>query len=153
MKEFTKDELRRALDAKAGQAQELMNDPAKWERFKTKFEAFLLKATGNPVLGEVYDKLATMLDLTDAYIRKDYTGIQPGTVNTFLCALIYIVSPFDLIPDVIPITGYTDDAAIIIQVLKSGAEMDLKKFRSWKETKAMWSGESDGDISLRDRQH
>nr|MCR5441268.1 hypothetical protein [Lachnospiraceae bacterium] len=92
MKEFTKDELRKALDSKADQAQELMNDPAKWERFKTRFEAFLLKTTGNPVLSEVYDKLVTMLDLTDSYIKKEYTGIQPGTVTTFLCVLIYIIS-------------------------------------------------------------
>jgi len=142
MKEFSKEELRKALDSKSDQAHELMNDPAKWERFKTKFEAFLLKTTGNPVLSEVYDKLVSMLDLVDSYIRKDYTGIQPGTVTTILCALIYIIAPFDLIPDVIPITGYTDDAAIILQVLRSGAEMDLRKFRSWKETKAIWSGEN-----------
>ena len=142
MKEFSKEELRKALDSKSDQARELMNDPAKWERFKTKFEAFLLKTTGNPVLSEVYDKLVSMLDLVDSYIRKDYTGIQPGTVTTILCALIYIIAPFDLIPDVIPITGYTDHAAIILQVLRSGAEMDLRKFRSWKETKAIWSGEN-----------
>jgi len=142
MKEFTKDELRKALDSKADQAQELMNDPAKWERFKTRFEAFLLKTTGNPVLSEVYDKLVTMLDLTDSYIKKEYTGIQPGTVTTFVCVLIYIILPFDLIPDVIPITGYTDDATMIIHVLKSGAEMDLRKYREWKDVKAKWSGES-----------
>ena len=153
MKEFTKDELRMSLDAKAEKAQELMNDPEKWEKFKTRFEAFLLKSTGNPVIEGVYDKLVTMFELVDSYIEKEYTGIQPGTVNNFLCALIYILSPFDMIPDVIPVTGYTDDAAIIIHVLKSGAEMDLKKFKSWKETKAMWSGESDGNISLPGRQH
>ncbi|MBO7362616.1 MAG: DUF1232 domain-containing protein [Lachnospiraceae bacterium] len=142
MKEFTKEELRKALDSKTDQAQELMNDPVKWERFKTRFEAFLLKTTGNPVLSEVYDKLVIMLDLVDSYVKKEYTGVQPGTATTFLCALIYIISPFDLIPDVIPITGYTDDATMIIHVLKSGAEMDLRKYREWKDTKAKWSGEN-----------
>ena len=139
MKEFSKDELRKALDAKAAQAQEIMNDPVKWERFKTKFEAFLLKSTGNPVIEGVHDKLVTMYELVDSYIKKEYTGIQPGTVITFLSALIYMLSPFDLIPDVIPVTGYTDDAAVIIHVLKSGAEMDLRKFREWKDVKAKWS--------------
>ena len=139
MKEFSKDELRKALDAKAAQAQEIMNDPVKWERFKTKFEAFLLKSTGNPVIEGVHDKLVTMYELVDSYIKKEYTGVQPGTVITFLSALIYMLSPFDLIPDVIPVTGYTDDAAVIIHVLKSGAEMDLRKFREWKDEKAKWS--------------
>ena len=139
MKEFSKDELRKALDSKAAQAQEIMNDPVKWERFKTKFEAFLLKSTGNPVIEGVHDKLVTMYELVDSYIKKEYTGIQPGTVITFLSALIYMLSPFDMIPDVIPVTGYTDDAAVIIHVLKSGAEMDLRKFREWKDEKAKWS--------------
>ena len=139
MKEFSKGELRKALDAKAAQAQEIMNDPVKWERFKTKFEAFLLKSTGNPVIEGVHDKLVTMYELVDSYIRKEYTGIQPGTVITVLSALIYMLSPFDMIPDVIPVTGYTDDAAVIIHVLKSGAEMDLRKFREWKDEKAKWS--------------
>ena len=116
-----------------------MNDPVKWERFKTKFEAFLLKSTGNPVIEGVHDKLVTMYELVDSYIKKEYTGIQPGTVITFLSALIYMLSPFDMIPDVIPVTGYTDDAAVIIHVLKSGAEMDLRKFRECKDEKAKWS--------------
>jgi uncharacterized membrane protein YkvA (DUF1232 family) len=33
-------------------------------------------------------------------------------------ALLYFISPFDLIPDVLPIVGMTDDAAVVAGALK-----------------------------------
>ena len=49
--DFTEDELKNALFAKKGQAEEILNDTNKWEKFKVKFEVFLHKAYDIPVLG------------------------------------------------------------------------------------------------------
>ena len=46
-------------------------------------------------------------------------------------ALIYFISPVDLIPDWIPMAGFLDDAAILAAVFKL-SEADLKFYRRWK---------------------
>ena len=40
--------------------------------------------------------------------------------------LIYIISPFDILPDTIPVVGYIDDIAILSWALKS-INPDLEK--------------------------
>lgn len=44
-------------------------------------------------------------------------------------ALLYLVSPIDLIPDVVPVLGLTDDASVIAAAVAS-LSYELKKYRS-----------------------
>ena len=37
-----------------------------------------------------------------------------GKIILFLLALLYVISPIDLIPDVIPVVGWIDDLVVII---------------------------------------
>ena len=39
--------------------------------------------------------------------------IPAAIVWTLLAALAYFVAPIDLIPDVLPVIGFTDDAAVL----------------------------------------
>jgi uncharacterized membrane protein YkvA (DUF1232 family) len=55
-----------------------------------------------------------------------------GTIAAVVFGLIYVVNPFDIVPDVLPIIGAVDDAAVIGALLIL-VERDLKKYRSWKE--------------------
>jgi uncharacterized membrane protein YkvA (DUF1232 family) len=50
-----------------------------------------------------------------------------------LGAIIYLVSPFDLIPDFIPVFGFLEDAAVLTLVLGTGLSLELRKYREWKE--------------------
>ncbi len=43
-------------------------------------------------------------------------GIQ---VFLFIFTLLYVISPIDIIPDVIPVFGWLDDAAIIVAQIAS----------------------------------
>jgi len=44
-------------------------------------------------------------------------------------ALIYLISPLDAVPDIIPVVGLTDDVAIILAAVAKVAS-DLKKYQS-----------------------
>ena len=55
-----------------------------------------------------------------------------GTIAAVAFALLYVVNPFDIVPDVLPFIGALDDATVIGAVLML-VERDLKKYRAWKE--------------------
>lgn len=55
-----------------------------------------------------------------------------GTIAAVVFGLIYVFNPFDIVPDVLPIVGVVDDAAVIGALLML-VERDLHKYRSWKE--------------------
>jgi uncharacterized membrane protein YkvA (DUF1232 family) len=47
-------------------------------------------------------------------------------------ALLYVISPIDIIPDFIPVAGYVDDAAVIAGVVALLADR-LRRFREKRE--------------------
>ena len=55
--------------------------------------------------------------LSDVFSRR-YTRVPKGTVAAIIGSLLYVLSPVDLIPDVIPVIGYLDDAAVLALCLK-----------------------------------
>ena len=61
-----------------------------------------------------------------------YTGFSVQKLVTIVAAILYLISPLDVIPDFIPVAGYADDAAVIAWVLNSLAE-ELKGFKSWEQ--------------------
>ncbi|AFY52927.1 hypothetical protein Riv7116_0323 [Rivularia sp. PCC 7116] len=63
-------------------------------------------------------------------------------------ALLYLISPFDAIPDVIPIAGLTDDAAVIVSVVSTLA-FELSKYAKQSATKGIEVAEELADIEVR----
>ncbi len=53
---------------------------------------------------------------------------------SIIAAIVYFVSPIDLIPDFIPIVGYIDDVFIIGLVIRS-VKADLDRFLLWESTR------------------
>ncbi len=131
--DFSKDDLDNAINKNKEDAKTIIEDADNWKSFKEKFTAFLNKAKKMPVLGTVVDDIVTMVEMVDAYVKKEYTAIPPATIVYVVAALIYVLTPVDLIPDFIPVLGYADDIAVILLV-RLGLEKDMAKFREWKIT-------------------
>jgi uncharacterized membrane protein YkvA (DUF1232 family) len=53
------------------------------------------------------------------------------TVAALGAALAYFLSPIDLIPDFIPLTGFLDDAAVL-GIVFAAAEADLRGYCDWR---------------------
>lgn len=81
-------------------------------------------------LADIRDLLALVRD----YAGGLYRDIPFGSVAAIVGALLYILSPVDLIPDFIPGTGYVDDAGVIAACLKL-VKPDLENFRKRKKSK------------------
>ncbi|MEA5596054.1 YkvA family protein [Rivularia sp. UHCC 0363] len=63
-------------------------------------------------------------------------------------SLLYLISPFDAIPDIIPIAGLTDDAAVIISVVSTLA-IELSKYAKQSASKGIEVAEELADIEVR----
>jgi len=89
-------------------------------RRATKDEKRLLSDTW-ALLRRVGRKLPFAEDVLAAY----YCALDPSTDRrvklTILAALAYFVMPFDVLPDFLPIIGFTDDAAVIATAIASVA--------------------------------
>jgi len=57
--------------------------------------------------------------LIKAYIQGTYRKLPAIALAKTAAVLIYFISPFDFIPDVLPIIGFTDDLALVLWVGKS----------------------------------
>ena len=73
---------------------------------------------GNPV--EVGAVLRLVPDVVRLARRLAADPTLPRGVRIWLAVLVaYLVFPLDLVPDVIPVVGYADDAVIVALVLRS----------------------------------
>jgi uncharacterized membrane protein YkvA (DUF1232 family) len=52
---------------------------------------------------------------------------------TILGAIIYFVNPFDLLPDIAPVIGLTDDFSILVWVYTS-VQSEIDKFLAWEKS-------------------
>ena len=131
---FSKEELHEALHANENEAIAIIEDENKWVKFKERFEIFIKKAKKIPVLGGMIDDIVCMVSLVDSYVKKEYKNIPIATIISIVAALIYLLSPIDIIPDMIPIIGYLDDVAVLLFVLNLGVDKDLEKYRLWQKS-------------------
>ncbi|MGB3758653.1 MAG: YkvA family protein [Rivularia sp. (in: cyanobacteria)] len=63
-------------------------------------------------------------------------------------SLLYLISPFDAIPDVIPVLGLTDDVAVIVSVASTLA-FEVSKYAKQSASKGIEVAEELADIEVR----
>lgn len=74
------------------------------------------------------------LQILGRMLRSWMSGSYRLRVSTLVAvvgALIYLVEPFDLIPDGVPVFGLMDDAALIAAVAKMNLT-EISRFRNWE---------------------
>jgi len=81
----------------------LLKDEDRMERFLERLERKLEKV---PVVGKQLSNIPMLVSLVRSYIRKDYRDVPLGSIIAIVSALIYFLSPIDLLPDSIPVLGY-----------------------------------------------
>jgi uncharacterized membrane protein YkvA (DUF1232 family) len=80
----------------------------------------------------LFQDLKLLLPLIADYWKGKYRNISAKSIIIFLIALVYIISPIDLIPDYIIGLGQIDDAVILGLALYF-LEKDLRKYKEWKD--------------------
>lgn len=119
------------LDDRKEEAEEILADTKKIEKLIKKVRKLCTKLSRIPVIGSVIGEFGIVCDLISDYINGTYREIPAATILSFIAALVYLVSPFDIIPDVVPVLGFCDDAAALKFALDA-ARNDLYAYANWK---------------------
>jgi uncharacterized membrane protein YkvA (DUF1232 family) len=131
----SEDAVEREVDKKRSRAEDYLNDPNK---SKALFDQAVKKANSKEEhkgpLADVWNSLKALFRLFQAYFKREYTAIPWGSIVLVVVAIIYFVSPLDLLPDWIPLAGFIDDAAVIGFVINQ-VKKDLDAFLRWEEMK------------------
>ena len=86
---------------------------------------------GGP-LGRFVDDGHLLVSMVRDYWSRSYRQVPYATIGATVVALLYVLNPFDLVPDFLPLIGQVDDAAVIAACLFL-VEQDLYRYRRWKE--------------------
>lgn len=94
------------------------------EKIKSKFE-------NKGKLKRYVDDVQILFSLIRDYANGSYREVPFNIIAAIGGALLYVLSPIDLIPDFIPVIGYLDDAAVVAFCLNL-IEKDLISYKVWK---------------------
>ena len=86
-----------------------------------------------PLVGEEFAVIPIMISLIKHYVECKYTTVPYGTILAIMSALIYVLSPVDIIPDFIPFVGHLDDVAVIGLCL-SMVKTDIEAYDEWRQS-------------------
>lgn len=92
------------------------------------------KVTGAAALKAHLTTVQRMFSLIKAYWRGDYRQIPWFSIAAIASALLYVLSPLDLIPDFIPVIGLLDDAMVLTACLNL-VNKDLMQFEVWRQAR------------------
>ena len=114
------------------EAKQTINDREKMNELKNKKNKFL----NNPALSKIRDSLCLLWRYLEAVTSKRYTDYSVWAITKIVAVLIYVVNPFDLIPDVIFWAGWLDDILAVGYIISLTTE-ELEKFQTWEKRVAM----------------
>lgn len=80
-----------------------------------------------------WEDFKTIFSMIKDWVTGKYKQAPFTTIASLAGVLLYVLSPIDLVADIIPILGYMDDAALLGVAIKM-ASADIEKYRQWKNT-------------------
>ena len=113
-------------------AKSFAKDP---EALRALFREAMRKARSIPKepFKDLWGYFQAMLRLIRAYYRGDYRNVRLMNLVIIIAAIIYVLDPWDLIPDWIPGLGFADDATILAFAVQKTRET-LDDFTTWELT-------------------
>jgi uncharacterized membrane protein YkvA (DUF1232 family) len=111
-------------------AKEYVETPERIKKLIPQIKDYLSKKG----LKEVKEKVTLLIDYLNDIANGNYKNYNVKALLYVVAAMIYLVSPIDVIPDFILGVGFTDDVAVILFVLRE-ISLELDKYKEWKLNK------------------
>ena len=109
---------RACVEAVRSKVMEMEKDRRKCAVDEAKLDATMKKASaGGGVFGPCCEYVGLAFSTVKDCLSGKRKDIPWSIVFWIVASLLYFISPLDLIPDVVPVVGYGDDAAIFLRAL------------------------------------
>ena len=101
------------------------------QKVSTKSEEIQRKFSARGPLARFIEDGKLLIAIVKDYWAGAYRQIPYGVIASSVFTLIYVLNPFDMVPDVLPLIGQLDDVAVMGACLIL-FEQDLHKYKDWK---------------------
>jgi uncharacterized membrane protein YkvA (DUF1232 family) len=103
------------------------------------------KFSKHKALKQWMDHGKVLLSMIRDYIGGRYREVPYWAIGAISLALLYVLNPLDVIPDIVPGLGYLDDATVIAFCLKL-VENEIEKYKVWLASKKKTTRDKQGPI-------
>jgi uncharacterized membrane protein YkvA (DUF1232 family) len=120
-------------------ALKIMAKASRMTEERTRFKQFIKKvgektkriSADHVNLKELINQVQLLMRMLTKYFNGEYNGFSQGTILTLLFGLVYFLTPLDVIPDFIPLVGFSDDLSVIYFIIKN-LRKDIAAFNEWE---------------------
>jgi uncharacterized membrane protein YkvA (DUF1232 family) len=84
-------------------------------------------------MGEIPSLLQATPSMLRDFLKRKYRKTPWGTVTGGIFSILYLLNPFDIIPEALPIIGIVDDT-LVFGVFLALLSRDVKKYLLWKSS-------------------
>lgn len=81
--------------------------------------------------GKFIARIKVIIRMIKSYRKGLYRDLEWQSLVLLVAALVYFITPIDLIPDFIPITGFVDDITVVVWVYNK-LQTEIDKFIAWE---------------------
>ncbi len=106
-------------------------EDAKPEKVAQAKDDTLKKVENVAALADLLENIRTAYDMVSDTVTGKYKGVSKATVALMAGGLAYLAMPIDLVPDLIPVAGWLDDAAVLGWIFARCAD-EFKKYKAFK---------------------
>ena len=97
---------------------------------QTEFQVVILRKAKEKAR-RVGNDIHSLIEMAEMHYKKRWAMDFADLVILVSC-LAYVVDPMDLIPDILPVAGYIDDAALVAFTVERLRE-NIIQFEAWKD--------------------
>lgn len=131
----SENQVKNAVNRLKNRAENYLHNPERsWHLLENAVKKAWNNKDNQNLQPDFWTHLKAFFRLLKAYLRREYTAIPWRSIVLVVAAIIYFVSPIDLLLDWIPLAGFVDDAAVLVFVTRQ-IRKDLDNFLTWEGEK------------------
>ncbi|WP_113924480.1 YkvA family protein [Cognataquiflexum aquatile] len=115
-------------------ANQIAGEDSKLQKLLKNVGERLNAVSQNPKVQTALEPILIFKRMIQAH-RSGKFKVSSKTLGLIVLGLVYFVTPIDIIPDFMPILGFTDDLSVILAVFNS-VKHEVQDFLNWEKTQA-----------------